>query len=125
MASATLLLAAAAAGAQETRQLRAAERVALFEGATPQKFVFRSERAGEGKPMLIAVPKLTGMKEIVVEVLLSEKTLVRETIELGGDVQEGSSVRLLGSQNADLEKLRRIAAARGEELLVRIHRRRA
>ena len=120
VASAAVLLVAAAAGAQEMRQLRAAERVVQFEGATPEKFVFRAERAGEGKPMLIAVPKLTGTKEIVVEVLLGEKTLVRETIELGGEVQERSAVRLLGSQHADLEKLRKIAAVRGDELLVRI-----
>lgn len=120
LASATLLVVAAAAGAQETRPVRGAERVVSFEGATPQKFVFRAERAGEGTPLLIALPKLTGTKEIVVEVLLGEKTLVRETIVLDGEVRERSAVRLLGNQHADLEKLRKIAAARGDQLLVRI-----
>ncbi len=120
LTSAALLMVATVAGAQEMRQLRGAERGVPFEGATPQKFVFRAERVGEGTPLLIAVPKLTGTKEIVVEVLLGEQTLVRETIQLDGDVAERSAVRLLGNQSADLEKLRRIAAARANELLVRI-----
>lgn len=119
-ASAALLAVAAVAGAQEVRPLKGAERAPSFEGMTPQKRIVRPERAGDTAPLMVAVPKLTATPELVAEIILGEKTLVRETIQLEGNVPEHSAVRLMGSQAADLTKVRRIAAARGDELLVRI-----
>lgn len=117
LASATLLAMAATAGAQEVRPVQADR---SFEGKTPVKHVLRAARAGEVAPLLIAVPKLSGGSELIAEVVLGERTLVRETIAVEGDVPERSAVRLVGTQATELEKLRKIAALRGNELAVRI-----
>jgi len=118
--AASLLAVALLTGAEERRSLPGAERGAPFEGVKPQKRVIRPEFAGEVAPLLVTLPRIDGTPELLAEVVLGEKTLVRQTIELEGNVPEQSVVRLLGSHGTELGKLRRIAAVRADELLVRV-----
>lgn len=109
---------AAFAGAQEKR-LPGAERFD-FENAVPQKTIVRAERAGDVAPLLVQVPNLGGADKLVAELVIGERPLVRETIQIAGSVRGQSAVRLMASHGAELANVRKIAETRGDELTVRI-----